>query len=565
MTKKILSLTFKFNKKNKWVYIGLSLSFIISFIFCSLFLFDNYLFYNYFWMIFLLDFIIVCVSTLFILHLTFVSNQELIYENTLNCRYFNKPKIVLAWSIYSFILLSAFSLLKSFAISSLHLYRDTNIKSFLLYFIGYFLSNLLIIIFIILVFASFIFITKSYKKSLVIATCILPFFTVVSLSSKTIEARANKKVEINKDIIVSDDKYYFLSDDEIKSKYNLNLISSIYFLPKNTINKYFDENFLTYKNNSDTKNYIFSTFNLSILKNNKKFDKDKFRIYHNDGEFFIKMSTNELANYLYSKLKKYFESGGINLDKLLKKIKSNIWIKNNFTGNKYNLVMHLLGKDDFNFQYLQRDWNDNLWNAAKLKSNLNSMFKINFFDFLNHLYRSNQTKFNTTINMAEFYIVKDNNLIKYLDSNSKITDSDLNFISEKMVNFVGDKVIIDFNKYAQSELENSITTTITKFNLYFPEIDSKEKWKNLVYSSSNHLFIIKQTIDKMNELVSNLGNYQAFKFEENVNPKNFYDNTKIIKLNNLTYDLINLFLITFVILTLSILPIIFTFKRRKHE
>ncbi|WP_258408859.1 hypothetical protein [Mycoplasmopsis fermentans] len=331
----------------------------------------------------------------------------------------------------------------------------------------------------------------------------------MSLSSKTIEARANKKVEINKDIIVSDDKYYFLSDDEIKSKYNLNLISSIYFLPKNTINKYFDENFLTYKNNSDTKNYIFSTFNLSILKNNKKFDKDKFRIYHNDGEFFIKMSTNELANYLYSKLKKYFESGGVNLDKLLKKIKSNIWIKNNFTGNEYNLVMHLLGKDDFNFQYLQRDWNDNLWNAAKLKSNLNSMFKINFFDFLNHLYRSNQTKFNTTINMAEFYIVKDNNLIKYLDS--------------------------------------------------------KEKWKNLVYSSSNHLFIIKQTIDKMNELVSNLGNYQAFKFEENVNPKNFYDNTKIIKLNNLTYDLINLFLITFVILTLSILPIIFTFKRRKHE
>lgn len=536
MIKELIKKHHLFLFKNKSILITIILIFSIFLVVQIPFIFSNYLFWNFNWLIFFAE----AIGILLIINCEFdfyyCKSKKNLYDVFLNSNIKSKQKIYLSKSLYIGFATSLIAIFKSFLISLMLFYQFQNVKFLFLFFIAFTVSQLFFILFFVLI-NSFIYI--KFNKKNIFTKIIYSIFSVLVILSLTIKilfsfyfSKSNLNFSENHYKVTINEKNYIYKKNNTKNnliKYEADIIGSFFSLPIYVFNNhlknlYWENNYIDRKNRINLKSFEEDTKKVYIddLYNKKIFT------YHLNSPSFVQKDTDYIINFVKNNIVKkiYID----NYESFRNKLENSLWSKNDFNNEEIDSLKIFLGINNSKILDFKRDWDIYLKLNSNLRKQLNSLFKFDISNLFDLIYSSEIGKINTSFELLDFYVPNNLNNLHY-DETLPILKDDWIFIRDHMLKFDNDVVNINLTYKKYKNLETNMTITKDNFLKIFPKIGNLNDWKqfidnNLIFSDAN------QIIKKINEMFHEKGLNYSFNLKSNILPYYNYYDVCDIELNN---------------------------------
>lgn len=536
MIKELIKKHHLFLFKNKSILITIILIFSIFLVVQIPFIFSNYLFWNFNWLIFFAE----AIGILLIINCEFdfyyCKSKKNLYDVFLNSNIKSKQKIYLSKSLYIGFATSLITIFKSFLISLMLFYQFQNVKFLFLFFIAFTVSQLFFILFFVLI-NSFIYI--KFNKKNIFTKIIYSIFSVLVILSLTIKilfsfyfSKSNLNFSENHYKVTINEKNYIYKKNNTKNnliKYEADIIGSFFSLPIYVFNNhlknlYWENNYIDRKNRINLKSFEEDTKKVYIddLYNKKIFT------YHLNSPSFVQKDTDYIINFVKNNIVKkiYID----NYESFRNKLENSLWSKNDFNNEEIDSLKIFLGINNSKILDFKRDWDIYLKLNSNLRKQLNSLFKFDISNLFDLIYSSEIGKINTSFELLDFYVPNNLNNLHY-DETLPILKDDWIFIRDHMLKFDNDVVNINLTYKKYKNLETNMTITKDNFLKIFPKIGNLNDWKqfidnNLIFSDAN------QIIKKINEMFHEKGLNYSFNLKSNILPYYNYYDVCDIELNN---------------------------------
>lgn len=568
MTKKLIKNHNTFLLKNKLTLFIVLTIFLTTFLFQTILVFVDYLFWNFNWLLFFSELISVLLILNLLFSFYFSKSKKNLYDVFLNSNVVSKRKLITSKSLYIAIAIVVPLSIKSTILSLILIYQISNIKFIFSFCFSFLFTNIFVIIFFIIIY-TFLYL-KYVNKNIFIKLIYSLFFVFIfiSLIIKTVFAFyiSNNSLINNENkfkVAINNQVYIYEKDNKNNKlkKIEPDIVSAFYSLPTYVFNKYLekqylDSRYLDYKNRINLTS--FSESNTWVNVNEK--DINKCFIYHEESPIFFNKNNDFIINFIKESLIDKIKI--TNFASFKSKLEETLWNEKNLKQNEIEALEELLGKNNKVVLDFKRDWDVILKLNHNLRIDINEKFKCDLSSLFDLIYSSEISKMNTSYSNLDFYV--ENDLDKYVyDETMPINEYDWLFLRNYMVDFDKEDVNLNLTYKKYTNVQSNITIKLQEFNIHFPKINNKLLWKDLIDKNKTSLYHIQKIIKKINSIFQQKNINIAYKLKSNILP--YYEYRNLYKLNLNPRKNMDFTLIITIWIVLSFFLLEYLLKERKKN